>query len=192
MNSETICTWKFADVLIGSYSVVSYTVLVCGLESFHRPRDKVLSDKATMSALSALVSHPVCDQRFLKSRTDLPPLTLARGRTRRRHSRTHFLLNYRSRPVQENDGRHACLPVVFCVRAAGLWRTDTSEYCGALPDKNDMMTARHRVTVGLSFSEMDTENHSFNLTWVSFSLWLSSLKPHERESGRLSQNLSNP
>lgn len=93
----------------------------------------------------------------------LPPLTLARGRTRHRHSRTHFLLNYRSRPVQENEDRHACLSVVFCIRAAGLWRTLlNSYYCGALPDKNDMMTARHIVTVGLSFSETDTENHSFN------------------------------
>lgn len=73
-------------------------------------------------------SHPVCDQRFLKSRTDLPPLTLARWRTRHRHSRTHFLLNYSSRPVQENEDRHACLPVVFCVRAAGLWRTSLNNY----------------------------------------------------------------
>lgn len=33
---------------------------------------------------------------------------------------------------------------------------------GHYPDKNDKMTARHRVSVGLSFSEPDTENHSFN------------------------------
>lgn len=43
--------------------------------------------------------------------------------------------------------------------------TDQHLWIISIAGQNDMMTARHRVTVGLSFSETDTENHSFDKTW---------------------------
>lgn len=54
--------------LIGTWRIVSWTCILQparrGLRPFHRPRDRVLPDKVTLSALWALVSHPVSDLRF--------------------------------------------------------------------------------------------------------------------------------